>query len=83
MNIWLAFASVFLAGMFPAIIVCMRGRTMARLVALQLVQVIAVIVLLLLAEGFGRGIYFDMPLALAVFSLASSLVFARFLERWL
>jgi multicomponent Na+:H+ antiporter subunit F len=45
--------------------------------------VIVTLVLLLLAEAFGRAIYVDIALALALLSLAGGLVFARFLERFL
>ena len=46
-------------------------------------QMLAVLVLLLLAEGYRRDIYLDMALVLVVLSLASGLVYVRFLERWL
>ncbi|HEX8947600.1 MAG TPA: MrpF/PhaF family protein [Dissulfurispiraceae bacterium] len=83
MNVWLVFAAVFLSGMLPGIAACMRGRMLERIVALQMVQVLAVIVMLLMAEGYRRDIYFDMALTLSLLSFAASLVFIRFMERWL
>ena len=56
---------------------------MQRLVALEFAQVLLTLVLLLLAAGYGQATFFDIPLALAILSFASSLTFARFLERWL
>ncbi len=83
MNLWLWFAALLLLATAPAGIGCLRGDTMERFVALQLAQVVSAMVLLLLAEGFHRAIYFDVALAMAILALASGLVFARFLERWL
>ena len=43
-----------------------------------------VLVLLLLAEGFHRSSYFELPVVLAALSFVGTLVFIRFLgERWL
>ncbi len=39
--------------------------------------------LLLLAEGFDRSSFFDLPLTLALLSFGSGMVFARFVQRWL
>jgi multicomponent Na+:H+ antiporter subunit F len=83
MNAWLVFATVLLFCLVPCGIVCMRGKVMDRLVALELAQIITILLLLLLAEGFHRAIYDDVALTLAILSFASSLAFIRFLERWL
>ena len=56
---------------------------MSRLVGLEAGSVMAVIVLLLLAEGFHRQPFVDVALTLALLSFGAGLVFARFLERWL
>jgi len=83
MNAWLVFATILLICLVPCGIVCMRGKVMDRLVALELAQIITILLLLLLAEGFHRAIYDDVALTLAILSFASSLAFVRFLERWL
>ena len=83
MNPWLLFATILLLGLIPCGIVCLREATMPRFVALQVAQVIVILVMLLLAEGFHRQIYFDMAVVMAVLALAGGLVFARFLERWI
>ena len=82
MNEWVLAALALLAGLVPCGWLCLRGDPVNRLVGLELAGVLDTLVLLLLAEGFHRQVYFDLALALALLSLASGLVFARFLERW-
>jgi multicomponent Na+:H+ antiporter subunit F len=82
MNEWILAALALLAGLVPCGWLCLRGDPVNRLVGLELAGVLDTLVLLLLAEGFDRQVYFDLALALALLSLASGLVFARFLERW-
>lgn len=83
MNFWLIAATILLVATVPCVIVLAREGVMERLVALQGAQVLVSLVLLLLAPGYGRDIYTDLSLTLAVLSLGSGLVFVRFLERWL
>lgn len=83
MNLWLWFATIFALLLIPCLWVCVTTPIMERFAALQMAQILAVLVMLLLAEGYHRDIYFDMGLVLAVLSLASGLVYVRFLERWL
>ncbi len=81
--IWLIAAAAILLGLAPCCIVVLRGRMMERFVGLQLAQVIVVITMIMMAVGYGRSIYLDVALVMAVLALASGLVFVRFLERWL
>ncbi|UFS72129.1 MrpF/PhaF family protein [Geomonas sp. RF6] len=83
MNPWLLTAAVLLLAILPCGWVCLRGRLMERFAALQMAQLLSVIVLILLAEGYGRENYFDLAIILAILSFASALVYIRFLERWL
>ncbi len=83
MNLWLTFATVLLISSILTLVGCLRGKIMERFVSLQMAQVLAVLTILLMAEGFGRDIYFDLALTMAVLSFAASLVFVRFIERWL
>jgi multicomponent Na+:H+ antiporter subunit F len=83
MNVWLIAATVLLLGLIPCGVVCLTAPVMDRLVALQLAGVVSTLVLLLLAQGFQRPSYIDLPLTLAVLSFTGGLTFARFLERWL
>jgi multicomponent Na+:H+ antiporter subunit F len=52
-------------------------------VAYEAISSIIVMVLVLLAEGFGRSGEFELPVLLALLLFGSGLVFVRFLERWL
>ena len=80
---WLAATLALLAGLVPCGIVCLRGDVVERLVGLEMAGVVVTLVLLLLAQVFGRVVYVDLALALALLSFAGGLVFARFLERFL
>jgi multicomponent Na+:H+ antiporter subunit F len=82
-NIWLVTVAVLLVGLIPCGFVCMRDDApINRLIAFELGNVIDVLIFLLLAEGFGRDVYFDLALTLALLSLAGGLVFTHFMERW-
>ena len=83
MNEWLVAAFVLAIGFVPCGIVVVTGRTMDRLVALELAGVIASLLLVLLAEGFSRPSLYDLALTTALLSLPGGLVFTHFLERWL
>ncbi len=84
MNVWLIGATALLAGLLPCGFVLLRGRLTEALVALELGSTVVTVVLVLLAEGFGRSSYFVLPLVLAALSFVGTLVFVRFLgDRWL
>jgi len=76
-------AIVMLIGMIPCGIVVWRGTAMEALVGYEAISSIAVMVLVLLAEGFSRFGELELPIVLAVLLFGSALVFARALERWL
>lgn len=82
MNEWLGAAFIFLLALVPCGVVCLRGGPVDRLVAFELAQVVAVLAFLSLAQGMGQDAFFDLGLLLAVLSFPGSLLFARFLERW-
>ena len=83
MNAWLAAAAVVVATLLPVGIFSFRGPMFDRVVGLELASVLGTLALVLLAEGFDRDIYFDLAVVFGVASFAGSLVFVRFLERWL
>ncbi|HET7760688.1 MAG TPA: monovalent cation/H+ antiporter complex subunit F [Gaiellaceae bacterium] len=84
MNVWLVAATVLLAGLVPCGWVLLRGRIEDALVAVELVSTLVTVVLLLLAEGFHRSVYFELALVLAAMSFVGALVFVRFIgDRWL
>jgi len=83
MNAWLLGAAVLLVTLLGVGIFAFRGPMFDRLVGLQLASAIGTLALLLLAEGYGRDIYFDLAVVLAAVSFGGTLAFVRFLERWL
>jgi multisubunit Na+/H+ antiporter MnhF subunit len=82
MNAWLIGATILLFGLVPCAVVIARGAIVEALVGLQMASIVQTVLLLLMAEGFHRAPFFDLALVLALLALASGLVFARMLERW-
>lgn len=66
-----------------AIMASLRGDVEQRLVAVQLVGVIGVQIVLVRSLADGVPYYADVALLFAVMSVIGTLLFARFLERWL
>jgi multisubunit Na+/H+ antiporter MnhF subunit len=82
MNEWILAAIVLvLGGILPCLVVSVRASVMEGLVALEMAGVIAVLVLLLLAEGFQRQPFVDLAFVLALLSFVGALAFVRFMER--
>jgi multicomponent Na+:H+ antiporter subunit F len=82
-NAWLIAAAGMSLSLVPCAVVCLRGGPVDRLVGLEMTAVCNSLVLLLLAEGFQRTLFYDVALSLALLGFGGGLVFARFLERWL
>lgn len=76
-------AIAMLIGIIPCAIVVWRGTAMEALVGYEAISSIAVMVLVLLAEGFNRFGELELPIVLAVLLFGSGLVFVHALERWL
>ena len=62
---------------------CLRGSPERRLVGLEMASILITVAMVLFTVGFGRSIFIDLPLALAIMSFGGGLVFARFLEKHL
>jgi multicomponent Na+:H+ antiporter subunit F len=77
---WLALLLIVTVG-GPCLLAVCRGTEGERLVALQMLSVTATVVLVVLSVGQHRPAYLDVPLVLALVSLAGTLVFARFFGR--
>ena len=84
MNPFLVAAIALLVTLAPCAVVCFHPRSspVDRLISFELASVIDTLIFLLLAQAFGRSVYFDLAVSLAVLSLAGGLVFAHFMERW-
>jgi multisubunit Na+/H+ antiporter MnhF subunit len=76
-------ATILLATYVPLVLVIVRRRAIDGLVALELVGIIAVLVLLCLAEGFHRSFEYSVAVIAALLTWIGGLVFARFLARGL
>lgn len=76
-------ATVLIVALLLPGYVCARGRALDGVVALQLLGATATVILLCLAEGYHRGIYFNVSLVAAAATWIGSLVFVRFLARFL
>lgn len=82
MNPFLFAAAGILVALVPCLIVCARGDLPNRVVGLSLAGTLTTLELLMLSEGFSRPSFFDLPLTLALLTVASGLVFGRFVQRW-
>jgi multicomponent Na+:H+ antiporter subunit F len=82
-NAWLIAAMVLLFALLPCMAVAVKGDPLTRLLALEMGSMIAVLEMVLLTEWMGNPNFLDLPLCLALLSFGGSLVFVRFLERWL
>ena len=75
-------AIAMLVALVPLGVVLCRAEVMSAVVAYEAIGSVAVLVLMLLAEGFRRPGEFELAILLAVLLLGGGLVFVRFLERW-
>ena len=76
-------AIVMLVALIPAGMTLIRGTLADSVVGYQFISTVTVMILALLAEGFGRSGLFEFPVILAVLLFGGGLVFVRALERWL
>lgn len=82
MTWFLAGAIVLQVALVPCAWVCWRGAAEPRLVALGLTGTVQALALLCLAVGYHEPALASLAVVLAALSAGGSLVFARFLERW-
>lgn len=83
MNPWIVTAVVTGGCLIPCAWTCLRGPVEKRLVGLEMTGILVTILLVLLTIGYGRLVFVDVPLTLALLSFGAGLVFARFLEKHL
>lgn len=83
MNPWLWAALALLPAMIPCFVTCIRAELEDRLIGLEMGSVIITLELVLLAQGFHRSFFYDLPVMLAFLSFGGSMTFVRFVERWL
>ncbi|HTT92797.1 MAG TPA: hypothetical protein VMF65_24795 [Acidimicrobiales bacterium] len=83
MNSFVVAAAAMLLAIFPCLLVMVREEVMAAVAAYELASSIVVLVLICLAQGFGRSGEFELGVLLAVMMYGAGLVFVRSMERWL
>ena len=76
-------AIAMLVALVPAGITIARGTLADAVIGFQFITTVAVMVFVLLAEGFKRPSLFEFPVLVALLLFGSGLVFVRALERWL
>ena len=81
MNAFLIAATALLVMLVLPGIVILRAQPIHGIVALQLCGTTVTLVLLCLAEGFHRSVYFNVPLVCSLCVFVGGLVFARFVGR--
>lgn len=81
MNAFTIAGTALLLGFVPIGIVCLRGRELDAVVALELAGAVTALVFLCLGEGFHRSSYFDVPIVCAALSWVSAMIFVRFFAR--
>ena len=82
MNAFLIAATVLLGMCVLPGIVIVRARPIEAVVALQLCGTTITLVLLCLAEGFHRSVYFNVPLVSALSVWVGGLVYVRFIGKF-
>jgi multicomponent Na+:H+ antiporter subunit F len=82
-NLWLWAAAALSLGLLLCSLILLRGEIRVRLIGQQLAAQIVVLVLILIGVGTRQPFVLDLALSVALLSAAGTLLFARFLERWL
>jgi multicomponent Na+:H+ antiporter subunit F len=82
-NAWLWAAAATLLVLVPCAARALRGTTFDRMLGLQLGGTVTTLALVMLGQGFDRSIYYDLALVFGVLTFVGTLVFVRFLERWI
>ena len=72
-----------LLALLPGVWVAFGGPVVQRLEGLELGSSVAVVALMMMAQGVERSTFFDIALALTLLSFGGGMVFARFVQRWL
>ena len=83
MNLFVLAAMAVAVALVPCADMSLRGSPERRLVGLEMTGTIVIVAMALLTVGFGRALFIDLSLTLAVLSFGAGLVFARFLGKHL
>ena len=80
---WMIASAVLLVCVVPCSIAVFRGTPMERLLGLEMAGIVETMFLVTFAIGINRPNFLDLALAIALLCFGGSMVFIRFLERWL
>jgi multisubunit Na+/H+ antiporter MnhF subunit len=84
MNLWLLCAILLLGGLFTTgVICCFCSDLLGSIIAMELASGIAILTIVMLAQGWGYPSWYDMAIALALLNFPGAMVFVLFLERWI
>jgi multisubunit Na+/H+ antiporter MnhF subunit len=83
MNAFVVAATALMILTAPLLAFAVVARPIDGVVALSLVGTLATLTMLCLAEGLHRSFSYDVAVVSAVMTVIGTLVFARFLGRWL
>jgi multisubunit Na+/H+ antiporter MnhF subunit len=83
MNAFVVAAMALMILIAPLLAFAVFARPIDGVVALSLVGTLAALAMLCLAEGLHRSFSYDVAVVSAVMTVIGTLVFARFLGRWL
>jgi multisubunit Na+/H+ antiporter MnhF subunit len=83
MTIWLAACLCIFPALFVPAWAAFQGSPFSRWVGIQLGTSYTILLLSLLSYVLDQPSFIDLPLALAMLSLVTTLLFAQFYERWL
>ena len=83
MNLWLLAGAAVSAALIPCADMSLRGTPERRLVGFEMTSIIVTIAFVLFTIAFGRTLFIDLPLSLAIMSFGGGLIFARFLGKHL
>jgi multicomponent Na+:H+ antiporter subunit F len=76
-------AELLLIPMLLAVWIAVSGDTVRRLIAVQMFGTLAALQLALLSIAFATEQFADLGITLALLSIAGTVAYATFLERWL
>lgn len=83
MNEWLLAALGFFVLLLGAGLLTLRGPLLTRIVAMQLSSTLATLAMVVLAQGQGRDVYFDLAIVTSVMSFVGTLFYVRAVDAWL
>lgn len=84
MSTWDVAAGALLLALLPCLLLAWAARDpVTRLIGVEGASAVATMLLMALAQDWDRASYLDLPFVLALLTYGGTLVYTRFVERWL